>query len=103
MQQVLEYKWWQRISLAILFVSIAAFAFTGSYLVLAVPIVYLYVLLVGLNWKTAYWILLFTIPFSIQLEFFNDTLSTTVPDEPIMWLFLLMFSVTFCKAPRYLS
>ncbi len=99
MQQLAEYKWWQGISLAILFVSIAAFAYTGSYLVLAVPVIYLFVLLVGINWKTAYWILLFSIPFSIQLEFFSGTLSTTVPDEPIMWLLLLMFGVTFVRHP----
>lgn len=99
MQELAEYKWWQGISLAILFVSIAAFAYTGSYLVLAVPVGYLFVLLMGLNWKAAYWILLFSIPFSTQLEFFNDTLSTTVPDEPIMWLFLLTFGLTFVRNP----
>ncbi|OJW83473.1 MAG: hypothetical protein BGO69_08350 [Bacteroidetes bacterium 46-16] len=99
MDQPIQYKWWQGISLAILFISIAAFAYTGSYLTLVVPVGYLYVLLMGLNWKTAYWILLFTIPFSTQLEFFNDTLSTTVPDEPMMWLFLIMFGVTFVRHP----
>jgi O-antigen ligase len=99
MQEAIPYKWWQGISLAILFASIAAFAYTGSYLLLVVPVGYLFMLLMGLNWKTAYWILLFTIPFSTQLEFFNDTLSTTVPDEPMMWLFLLTFGVTFVRNP----
>jgi O-antigen ligase len=99
MQETAEYKWWQGISLAILFISIAAFAYTGSYLILVAPVGYLFVLLMGLNWKTAYWILLFSIPFSIQLEFFGDTLSTTVPDEPIMWLFLLTFGITFIRHP----
>lgn len=99
MGETAEYKWWQGISLAILFISIAAFAYTGSYLILVAPVGYLFVLLMGLNWKTAYWILLFSIPFSIQLEFFGDTLSTTVPDEPIMWLFLLTFGISFIRHP----
>jgi len=99
MQQLAGYKWWQGISLAILFVSIAAFAYTGSFLALAIPAGYLYALLMGINWKTAYWILLFTIPFSIQLYFFGESLSTTVPDEPIMWLFLLTFGITFIRHP----
>lgn len=94
-----EYKWWQGISLAVLLASIAVFAYTGSYLALVIPVGYLYALLVGLNWKAAYWILLFSIPFSVQLGFFSNTLSTTVPDEPIMWLFLLMFGVTFVRHP----
>jgi O-antigen ligase len=86
-----EHKGWLYASVAVLFTSIALFAFTGSYLLLAVPVGYLYLFLLYTNWKLAYWVFLFTIPISIQLEFFNGSLSTSVPDEPLMWLFLLVF------------
>src|SRR5690606_2394822 len=35
-------------------------------------------------------------------EFFNATLSTSVPDEPLMWLFLGLFIVLFAANPRVL-
>ena len=94
-----DIKWLTGISLAVLFVSVALFSYTGSYLLLAAPFGYLYVALMGLNWKTAYWILLFCIPFSAQLSFSDDTLSTSLPDEPMMWLFFLLFTVIFIHRP----
>ena len=90
------------ISVAILLLSIILFVWTGQFLLLAVPFVYLYILLVGANWKLAYWIFLFTIPLSIDLWFFGGSLSTTVPDEPMMWAFLLMFILMVCNNPRIL-
>ena len=95
----LDTKWGKAIGLAVLFLSISLFAWEGSYLLLAPPFIYLFVLLAGANWKTAYWILLFTIPASIHLWFFDDTLSTTVPDEPIMWMFLLIFTLIWARNP----
>ena len=79
------------VSLAVLLLSVALFAGTGEYLFAALPFAYLFLLLAIVNWKAAYWVFLFTIPASIQIWFFNYTLSTSVPDEPIMWLFLLVF------------
>ena len=89
------------LSLAILFVSIALFAFTGYYLLLALPFGYLFFLLAGANWKAIYWIFLFSIPVSVHLSL-GDTLSTSVPDEPIMWFFLLMFGLMWANNPRVL-
>jgi len=89
-------------ALAVLVLSIVLFAFTGEYLFAAVPFIYLFVLLAIANWKTAYWILLFTIPASIQIWFFNYTLSTSVPDEPIMWVFLLAFILMWARNPKFL-
>ncbi|MBL7720199.1 MAG: O-antigen ligase family protein [Flavipsychrobacter sp.] len=77
------------VSLALLFISVALFAFTGDTLFIAVPFVYLFALLLVANWKFVYWILLFTIPFSIVI--YLGPLSTTIPDEPIMWALLLVF------------
>jgi O-antigen ligase len=97
-----ENKWKSYLSMAILFLSVALFAYSGYYLFLAVPFVYLYILLLGANWKLAYWIFLFCIPASIQLWFLGDSLSTTVPDEPMMWCFLLMFTLMFVNNPGIL-
>jgi len=87
-------------AIGILLLSIALFAFTGEYLFAALPFVYLMAMLAVVNWKTAYWVLLFTIPASIQVWFFNYTLSTSVPDEPIMWVFLLVFILLWARNPR---
>ena len=95
----LDSKWGKAIGLAVLFISIALFAWEGSYLLLSLPFIYLFILLAGANWKTPYWILLFTITASIHLWFFDDTLSTTVPDEPIMWMFLLIFTLVWARDP----
>ncbi len=87
----------------ILFLSIFGFAFTGNLLFIAAPFAFLFVLLIGINWKLAYWIFLFTIPISFYVGFANDTLSTTVPDEPIMWLFLLLAGVLIARKPDILE
>lgn len=79
------------VSLAILFLSIAAFAFTGTSLFLAIPFVYLFALLIVANWRFVYWILLFSIPASMNIFLLGESLSTSVPDEPIMWSFMLVF------------
>lgn len=88
------------LSLAILFLSIAGFAFTGSSMMLAIPFAYLFVLLIIANWRMAYWILLFTIPASINIYLLGESLSTSLPDEPIMWMFLLVFILLMVARPR---
>lgn len=89
-------NWFGRsVSLAILFLSIALFAFTGDALILALPFVYLFALLLFANWKVVYWILLFTIPVSTLI--YLGPLSTTIPDEPIMWLLFLVFIVLLIR------
>jgi O-antigen ligase len=84
---------------AVLFLCLGVYAYTGSFIIAAVPFAFLFMLLMGVNWKTAYWVFLFTIPFSIDLNFFNDTLATSVPDEPIMWLLLLLLFVLAASRP----
>jgi len=86
----------------LLFGAIAAFAYTGKYIFLLAPFVLCFVLLAGMNWKLAYWILLFTIPFSMEIELASGSLATTVPDEPIMWLFVIIFSLLWAKSPEIL-
>ncbi len=98
--RILDDKWVFGACFTVLLASIAMFALTGSYIALAAPFGLLYVLLMGINWKTAYWILLFCIPMSTQLSFADDTLSASLPDEPLMWLFFVLFAVLLARQPN---
>ncbi len=80
-------------AIAILLLGVCGYIFNGNILLLGLPFVFLYVLLVGVNWKTAYWVMLMSIPVSIDLYFFGNTLSTSAPDEPLMWGFMLLFPI----------
>ncbi len=102
MQTYLQNKTALGLSIGILLLSVILFAWTGQYLLLAIPFVYLYILLLGVNWKLAYWIFLFSIPPSLDVWFLNGTLATSIPDEPMMWAFLLMFTLMFVNNPRIL-
>ncbi len=92
-------KWFDVAAFSVLFATVIVFALTGSYFVLAAPFVFLWAVLLGVNWKTAYWIFLFTIPASIQINFAGDTMSITLPDQPLMWSFLLMFLLIWASNP----
>ena len=91
MLALLQKNWFTMSSFGILFLTICLFSFTGNAFVLMAPLVFLYIVLVCLNWRMAYWFFLFTIPASIQINFDRDTMAITLPDEPIMWIFLLLF------------
>ena len=92
-------KWFDVAAFSVLFATIVVFALTGSYFVLAAPFVFLWAVLLGVNWKTAYWIFLFSIPASIQINFAGDTMSITLPDQPLMWSFLLVFILMWASNP----
>jgi O-antigen ligase len=96
----IQNKWFSIASFSVLFLTIMLVAYTGNYYILAVPLAYLYVVLMGVNWKTAYWIFLFTIPPSIQLGLAGETLSITLPDQPMMWLFLGLFLAMIARNPK---
>lgn len=74
------------------------FAFTNNYFFLAPPFA---LLLLGwsiLNWKSLFYFLLFCIPVSIDVTIIDGKLSTSFPDEQLMWLFtilLLFIAVTY--------
>ncbi len=89
-------------SFALLFASVILFTYTGNYFILLAPIAYLYFVLVGVNWQLAYWVFLFTIPASIQINFSNDTMAITLPDEPLMWIFLLLSVLVVARNPTSL-
>jgi O-antigen ligase len=89
----------QWIGVGVLLALVAASAFLSEPLLLITPLIFLFILMTGLNWKFAFWFLLFSIPASVELDFFNDTLSTSVPDEPIMWMLLLVFMLMWARQP----
>ena len=89
----------QTIGLSVLLLCLALFSFFGDLLLLAIPFGLLFVALLFFNWKTAFWILLFCVPCSIQVWFLHDSLSTSVPDEPMMWLFLLVLAGLIASKP----
>ncbi len=100
MELILKNKWLSTAILSVLFLTVALFAYTGSFLVLAAPFGLFFAVLLGLNWKTAYWIFLFTIPFSIQISFAGDSMSLTLPDQPLMWCLLGLFLVMLARNPN---
>ena len=102
MEAAVKNKWFGYAAFSVLFATIAIYILTGSYFVLAVPFVFLWMMLLGINWKTAYWVFLFTIPASIQLSFAGDTMSITLPDQPLMWSLLLLFILVWAGNPRML-
>ncbi len=95
----LKNNWFNIGAFSLLMASIIAFAYTGNYFILVAPIAFLYFVLMGVNWQTAYWIFLFTIPASIQINFSNDTMAVTLPDEPLMWVFLLLGVLVYVRNP----
>lgn len=84
---------------AVLFLSVLGFAWTGHYAFVAAPFLFLFVVLFGLNWKAAFWVLLATIPFSVDLWLMDGALATSLPDEPIMWMFLLLLPLLLARNP----
>jgi O-antigen ligase len=93
-------KWIAIAGLVVLLASVGAVFYTESFLFLPIPFVFLYGLLMGLNWKTAYWMLLALVPISIQISFNNDTGQLTLPDEPMQWLFLGLFILIWARRPN---
>lgn len=81
---------------AFIFLLFAALtAFTNNYFLILVPFGLLFAGWLILNWKSAYWFFIFCIPISFEFSIFNNRLSTTIPDEQVMWAFLLLFAFMF--------
>lgn len=67
---------------------LALFAYTSEYALMAVPFAAAGILWAFLDFKGFYFFFILLIPFSFTLYFLGGSLSTTIPDEPIMWFFL---------------
>jgi O-antigen ligase len=99
MVAAIKNNWFHAAAFLLLFVTIILFAYTGNYFILVAPFAFLFAVLLGINWKMAWWIFLFTIPASVQINFEGDTMAITLPDEPLMWVFLLLFTLIYARNP----
>jgi len=95
-------NWLIRIGLAVLFIGVMSFAYTQDPKTILLPLGFIYTLLLLVNWKIAYMLFLFTIPISIDYQI-TGSLSTSLPDEPLMWVFMFMFPFIFLQDPKMLG
>lgn len=72
----------------LLLVCVALFAYTSNFIFLGIPFGIAGALWLILDWKSFFWFFIFTIPLSCDISL--GPLSTTVPDEQFMWLFVLL-------------
>lgn len=91
-----------RIGFVVLFLSVMLFAATQNYKALLLPLGFIFMCLLFVNWKMAYWLFLFTIPLSIDFQI-TGSLSTSLPDEPLMWVFMFLFPFIFFSNPKVLA
>lgn len=92
--------WITTTGICLLLAGIAGYTLAGSIEWVVIPFAYLFLLLLYINWKIAYFILIGCIPVSIHIYLAGKTLSTSLPDEPMMWIFLLFFLFSFILNPR---
>jgi O-antigen ligase len=88
-----------RLSIAVFFLGVIAFIITGYSWTLLAAIPWFYLLLAIRNWKLAYWILIASIPLSVRLPLAGNTLSITLPAQPMMWLFLVLSIILIAHRP----
>ncbi|HTN46798.1 MAG TPA: O-antigen ligase family protein [Flavipsychrobacter sp.] len=93
-------KWYQTGALLMLALCFVAYALSETAFFLVLPFGFLLVLATILNWKFIYWILIASLPVSIFLDL--GPVSTTLPDEPLMGLFLMVFLVLYASNPKVL-
>jgi O-antigen ligase len=75
------------------------FAATGNMLVLLAPFLFLYMLICIADWRAAYWVLLALVPISAQIALADNVFSISLPDEPMCWLFALIFLLIAAHNP----
>jgi O-antigen ligase len=90
-------------SLLLLVVCAGIYAFTGYLSILCAPFAFWYAWLMGNNWKLAWWLLLAAVPLSVDVGLFGQTLSTSLPDEPMTWMFLLLLPLLLLYQPQLIS
>lgn len=69
-------------------VGIGTYILTAHIASLAIPFLGLAAYWMFTDLKSFYWFFILTIPFSVQIYLAGGNLSTTLPDEPIMWIFV---------------
>ncbi len=90
------YTW----GIVILLLSIIVGTYFSFYWIFLLPLIAAGVFFGIVDWRGFYWLFLLSIPFSIQI-YLPGGLSTTLPDEPMMW-FLLLVSIFMFIAQKKL-
>jgi O-antigen ligase len=89
-------KWLQVLGALLLGTAVVVAVAAQNIIAAAIPFAILFALLVVLNWRAAWWVLLPLVPLSIQIdELAGGTLSTSLPDEPAMALFMGVMILLF--------
>ena len=100
MQELLHKKfsfWLLPIGILLFFTSMFLFVFQNTILYLALPVLFLAIVFLVYFPKSFYFLFILSVPLS-ALIYIGDSLSTTAPDEPIMWLFFgLSLVILFFK------
>jgi len=85
-QIIRQHKILMILGVVLILACIGLFSFTGNFIFLALPIIPPVVGWLILDWKSFYWFFIFSIPLSCEI--YLGSLSTTVPDEQMMWMFV---------------
>lgn len=64
------------------------YIYTGLIATLAFPLLGIAAYWLFTDIKSFYWLFILSIPFSVQIYLAGGSLSTSLPDEPIMWVFV---------------
>jgi len=87
----------------LLLLCVGAFAFTSNYFFLGIPFALAVGAWVILDWKSFYWFFIFSIPLSAEIHL--GSMSTTVPDEQMMWIFvpltILVVTANYKRIPLW--
>lgn len=86
----------QIIGALILLASVSFAIYSGFLYAFALPLVCLGIFWAILDWKSFYWFFIFMLPFSFEQDIVSGVLSTTLPDEPMMWFFLVLTMIMLC-------
>jgi O-antigen ligase len=78
------------IGTAIVLISLFLGIYTGIMWICLLPLLCAVGFWALLDYKSFFWFFIFTIPFAAYIDIPGVGLSTTLPDEPIMWFFLLV-------------
>lgn len=85
------------------FLCVAIFSFTNNFVFLGIPFVFAVLGWVYLDWKSVFWFFIFSIPLSCEI--YLGDLSTTVPDEQFMWLFvplsIIILATNYKRLPHW--
>lgn len=85
----------------VLLLSIAIGTYFSFYWIFVLPFLAFGAFWAIVDWKSFYWFFLFCIPFSMQV-YLPGGLATTLPDEPIMWFFLLVSLFMLATQKKYI-